>query len=56
VDSALEGLIDFLKTLSQENAVRTREHQLNVRIGIHFGPALTDGVMVSGDSVTWPPG
>ncbi|MGC4122613.1 MAG: adenylate/guanylate cyclase domain-containing protein [Myxococcales bacterium] len=51
VDSALEGLIDFLKTLSRENAVRTREHQLNVRIGIHFGPALTDGVMVSGDSV-----
>ncbi|MBI5545035.1 MAG: adenylate/guanylate cyclase domain-containing protein [Deltaproteobacteria bacterium] len=51
VDDAVEGLIDFLKTLSRENAARTREHQLNVRIGIHFGPVLTDGTMVSGDSV-----
>jgi class 3 adenylate cyclase len=51
VDDAVEGLIDFLKTLSRENAARTREHQLKVRIGIHFGPVLTDGTVVSGDSV-----
>lgn len=51
VDDAVEGLIDFLKKLSHENAARTREHQLNVRIGIHFGPVLTDGTLVSGDSV-----
>jgi len=51
LDDAVEGLIDFLKKLSHENAARTREHQLNVRIGIHFGPVLTDGTLVSGDSV-----
>jgi class 3 adenylate cyclase len=51
VDDALDGLIDFLKTLSKENSTRSREHQLAVRIGINFGPALTDGKAVSGDSV-----
>jgi len=51
VDDAVEGLIDFLKTLSRENSVRSREHQLNVRIGIHFGSTLTDGTLVSGDAV-----
>jgi class 3 adenylate cyclase len=51
VDDAVEGLIDFLKKLSHENASRSREHQLNVRIGIHFGPTLTDGTVVSGDAV-----
>ena len=28
-----------------------RDHQLQVRIGVHWGPVLTDGQIVSGDSV-----
>ncbi len=50
-DSATQALIDFQKLVSRENAKRARDHQLQVRIGIHLGPVLTDGVVVSGDSV-----
>ena len=50
-DAATNALIEFEKILSRENATRARDHQLQVRIGAHWGPALTDGVTVSGDSV-----
>ena len=32
-----------------------REHQLIVRVGLHWGPALTDGASVTGDSVNFKP-
>jgi hypothetical protein len=51
VDGALATLIEFQKKISDSNVARPREHQLLVRIGIHFGPVLTDGVQVTGDSV-----
>ncbi|MEO8857535.1 MAG: adenylate/guanylate cyclase domain-containing protein [Burkholderiaceae bacterium] len=50
-DPAAQALIDFNKRISRENAARAREHQLRVRIGMHVGPVLTDGVVVSGDAV-----
>lgn len=50
-DTAMEALIAFEKLVSRENAARARDHQLQVRIGVHVGPVLTDGVVVSGDSV-----
>ena len=50
-DAAISALIEFEKIVSRENATRARDHQLQVRIGGHWGPALTDGVTVSGDSV-----
>ena len=50
-DAATRALIDFQNLISRENAKRGREHQLQVRIGVHLGPVLTDGVVVSGDSV-----
>jgi class 3 adenylate cyclase len=50
-DSATQALIDFQKLISRENAKRARDHQLQVRIGVHLGPVLTDGVVISGDSV-----
>ena len=50
-DAALLALIEFQKLVSRENAARARDHQLQVRIGAHWGPVLTDGVAVSGDSV-----
>jgi hypothetical protein len=33
------------------NASRARQHQLGVRIGLHWGAVLTDGVAVTGDAV-----
>jgi class 3 adenylate cyclase len=50
-DSATQALMDFQKLISRENAKRARDHQLQVRIGVHLGPVLTDGVVISGDSV-----
>jgi class 3 adenylate cyclase len=50
-DAAAQALMDFQKLISYENAKRARDQQLQVRIGVHLGPVLTDGVVVSGDSV-----
>jgi class 3 adenylate cyclase len=50
-DAAVEALIDFQHRVSVDNATRSREHQLQVRIGAHWGPVLTDGTTVTGDSV-----
>lgn len=50
-NAATDALIEFQQLISRENATRARDHQLQVRIGVHWGPALTDGVVVSGDSV-----
>jgi hypothetical protein len=43
--------MEFQKLVSLENAKRNRDRQLQIRIGVHLGPVLTDGVIVSGDSV-----
>ncbi len=51
VNAATDALIEFQQAVSRENATRAREHQLQVHIGIHWGPVLTDGTVVSGDSV-----
>ena len=50
-NAATDALIEFLQLVSRENATRARDHQLQVRIGMHWGPVLTDGVVVSGDAV-----
>jgi class 3 adenylate cyclase len=51
VDAAIDALIAFRGLLSQANSARTRDHQLRIRQGIHWGEALTDGVVVTGDAV-----
>jgi hypothetical protein len=38
-------------SVSRANAARSREHQLRLRMGTHWGPVLTDGIAVSGDAV-----
>ncbi len=48
---AARALIELQKLISNDNMNRQREHQLKVRIGIHYGPVLTDGVQVTGDPV-----
>jgi class 3 adenylate cyclase len=50
-DQALQALSNLHVKLVEWNASRAPEHHLLVRVGIHFGPALTDGTVVTGDSV-----
>jgi class 3 adenylate cyclase len=50
-DLALQGVIAFQQEMARQNAARGRQHQLQVRVGMHWGPVLTDGQAVSGDAV-----
>ncbi|HET7366158.1 MAG TPA: adenylate/guanylate cyclase domain-containing protein [Burkholderiales bacterium] len=50
-DGAIGALMELHTAVSRANAARSREHQLRLRIGAHWGPVLTDGVAVSGDAV-----
>jgi class 3 adenylate cyclase len=51
VDAGVRGIVAFQQAMARENAARAREHQLAVRIGLHWGSVLTDGALVTGDSV-----
>lgn len=51
VEGAVNAFVEMQDLLSAQNASRPREHQLIVRIGIHWGPVLTDGTVVTGDAV-----
>jgi class 3 adenylate cyclase len=50
-DAAADALIALQKQISRDNAGRQRPHQLEVRLGFHFGGVLTDGQLVSGEAV-----
>ncbi|MDE1949867.1 MAG: adenylate/guanylate cyclase domain-containing protein [Burkholderiales bacterium] len=50
-DSAVRAIILFHQASARANAERGHQHQLHVRIGLHWGSVLTDGVAVSGDAV-----
>lgn len=52
-DQAANAMTALHETIAADNDARGAEHRLRVRIGVHFGPALTDGVQVSGDSVNF---
>ena len=49
--SAADAFITMENLISAQNASYAREHQLIVRVGLHWGPALTDGAAVTGDAV-----
>ena len=51
VAAGVRGIVAFQQAMARENAARAREHQLSVRIGLHWGSVLTDGTLVTGDSV-----
>jgi class 3 adenylate cyclase len=51
VEAATTAFIEMHKAISADNATRPREHQLQLRIGLHWGPVLTDGQQVTGDAV-----
>ena len=45
------AMIELQHLVSKENAHRERDHQLILRIGMHWGRVLTDGEQVTGDAV-----
>jgi class 3 adenylate cyclase len=50
-EAGVRAIVAFQQAMARENAARARDHQLIVRIGLHWGSVLTDGAMVTGDSV-----
>ena len=48
---AAQAMTELLHLASEENQHREREHQLTLRVGLHWGRVLTDGVQVTGDAV-----
>lgn len=50
-EAAVRAVIGFHRAMAAENATRSHAQQLRVRIGMHCGTVLTDGVAVSGDAV-----
>jgi class 3 adenylate cyclase len=51
VESAALALEDFFARARDDNAVHARDDALRVRAGLHWGEALSDGVVVSGEAV-----
>lgn len=53
VDAAARALVALQRAIAVDNDDRPLEHRLAVRIGLHFGAALSDGRQVSGDAVNF---
>jgi class 3 adenylate cyclase len=49
VGAAAAAMCALAQAVSAENAHRARDHQLVLRIGVHWGRVLTDGVQVTGE-------
>jgi class 3 adenylate cyclase len=50
-EEAVTALARFQCLLLEHNARVNKEHPLTTRTGIHWGPVLTDGTIVTGDAV-----
>lgn len=50
-EAAAQAFTDLANAIALDNLTSGREHQLRVRVGIHWGPVLTDEQLVTGDSV-----
>lgn len=53
VTGAARAMVALQRSIVRDNDARAAEHRLNLRIGVHLGPVLTDGVLVSGDAVNF---
>lgn len=53
VTGAARAMVALQRSIVRDNDARAPEHRLNLRIGVHLGPVLTDGVLVSGDAVNF---
>jgi len=51
VDACVSALMKVERLILAQQATRSVEHHLRVRCGVHFGPVLTDGTVVTGDAV-----
>lgn len=49
--AAVQAMTTLQNLITYENVSRPRPHQLSVRVGLHWGHVLTDGVQVTGDAV-----
>lgn len=49
VAAAVAAMGELARAVSDENAHRAREHRLVLRIGLHWGRVLSDGVQVTGE-------
>ena len=49
--AAVQAMVALQNGITRENVNRPRMYQLSVRVGLHWGPVLTDGVQVTGDAV-----
>jgi class 3 adenylate cyclase len=52
-EAACLALQEVLRGISADNFSRPREHQLAIRVGIHFGAVLADSQVVTGDAVNF---
>lgn len=50
---ASRAMVNLQRNIVRDNDSRAPEHRLSVRVGVHSGPVLTDGVLVSGDAVNF---
>lgn len=50
-ETAIGALIELQQQIARSNSGRGRQHQLQIRVGLHWGSVLTDGSVVSGDAV-----
>src|SRR6185369_5145536 len=53
LNGAVKSMVELQRQISIDNDSRAPEHRLQVRVGTHFGPVLTDGTLVSGDAVNF---
>lgn len=48
---AIKATVAFCEAVTEHNYHESRDNQLVVRVGLHFGPVLSDGDVVSGPQV-----
>ncbi len=53
VTAASRAMVGLQRSIVRDNDSRANEHRLNLRIGLHIGPVLTDGALVAGDAVNF---
>jgi class 3 adenylate cyclase len=53
LNAAVKAMVELQRQISIDNDSRPAEHRLQVRVGAHFGPVLTDDTLVSGDAVNF---
>lgn len=51
--AAARAMVGLQRAVMQDNDARAAEHRLHLRVGVHVGPVLTDGTLVSGDAVNF---